>query len=398
MRTWINVVIATFFFVSCTVNSGQNNPSNIEERFPQTIHIDLDSPESIKYSDFIKEIDYIPLKTPANEFIAQATKLLINDSIIGIFDAPGNVIWIFDKSGNFKKKIEISEGRGPGEMVTLNDAVLGDKERIYVLGLLKLVSFNYEGIVVNEIKLPFMLDKFEYLPKDDAFVLYMGNNFVAKDGEIQDVNNLITINKNGKILNKFIPVDKEKTGLSFTIPSNFYEVNSRVHHFGFLDNNIYKVHGTDSVQVKYRISYEDVTKPDYELRKKYQVDSDFIQEEIWGKDYPVFTSIHETKKYLYASLLYNGRSQFLYDKEQENVKFSEDLTNDFFGMDVFFAGSHANNLYGTEGIDEIHDFLNNINSHDLEYQTEEIQQLKESINNTNKSDGFILIKAKLIDI
>lgn len=394
MNIRIKYFLIVLFIVSCNTNNKQGNVLQVKNTPNATIGIDLDDQVPIRYSDFITEVDYITLNTPSEDFIAQATKLLINDSIIGIFDAPGNVIWIFDKSGNFKKKIEISEGRGPGEMITLNDAVLGKQNKIHVLGLLKLVTLNYDGEVVNEIKLPYALEKFEYLPKDDAFVLYMANSIVGEDGETQDVYNLIMIDKKGTILNKFIPVGKEKMGLSFIIPSNFYEANGQVHHFGFLDNNIYKVHGTDSVQVKYRINYEDITKPDYELRKKYQTDSNFIQEEIWGKDYPVFTSIHETEKYVYGSLLYNGRSQFLYNKDHDEVKFHEDIINDFFGMDVFLTGSNANYLYGAEHIDEIRNFLKGLNKQDYDYQNKEIQRLQEAIANSNKSNGFILIKAK----
>ena len=119
-----------------------------------TISINLTDELQIIVSDSIfSDVDYIPLETNENSFIAEIDKLCILDSLIYVLDKTQEVIFVFEKDGIFKNKLQ-KQGRGIGEYLSLDDFFVKDS-LIYVLSSdnQKLYIYDREFNFISDLNL-----------------------------------------------------------------------------------------------------------------------------------------------------------------------------------------------------------------------------------------------------
>lgn len=86
--------------------------------------------EEINLSEFVDSVKYIPLQTDDNSIVGRVYSVTIKENfiyVLDISDIDRQVIFVFDKDGNFVSKLD-KYGRGPGEYSYLMGFIVDDNE------------------------------------------------------------------------------------------------------------------------------------------------------------------------------------------------------------------------------------------------------------------------------
>src|SRR5690554_6168506 len=130
--------IMLLLFISCK----KKNNSSID-----TYYIEIEKNSAVSISDFIKEIEIIPLETTDLSIIRDVTKIEFYQNIIYIFDLPQNNIFIFNHEGKYINKID-NKGQGPNEYLNISDFTIAKQTgNICILDAIKnnLLYYDLEG-------------------------------------------------------------------------------------------------------------------------------------------------------------------------------------------------------------------------------------------------------------
>ncbi len=117
-RQIIFLCIGIFLF-SC--NKQIENKGEIIELNP------LEATNEILLSEFIDSIQYIKLKTDSNTVIGRIHEIVIKDKYIYVQDISQGIIFVFDKTGTLKSKLD-KMGRGPDEYTKLGPFFIDSNE------------------------------------------------------------------------------------------------------------------------------------------------------------------------------------------------------------------------------------------------------------------------------
>lgn len=383
----INYIIISLFCVSL------NSCANYEKKGHE-VEVDIENTSDVNYSRFFENIDFIQLEVPIDEIFGNTGKVFFTKGYIGLLDNSRNSVWIFTESGDYVSRIDIVIGEGPGEVKMLSDATFGNEGEVHVLGVFSIKTFDYNGQLLEEIETPFLARNFEFLSNENAFITFMNNEYTTLQGE-RDNNfyNLILYDRKGNLIKKYLPISQQKKNLSLLLLSNFYTYKGTLHHYSFLDKNIYKINGLDNLSVKYNIDYQENEIPEsiYRERENFETGMSFLEENIFSSDYPYLNSVMETENYLIIGVSYNEKRGILFfnkiNKKSEFVTRGK-FHNDFIpGMDIYFHLNYEHAVYGIKSAAEILNFIDN-----LEEKTEVTNELYKRI---SKNDGPVLIKAKV---
>ncbi len=118
-------------------------------------------------SNLFDKIELIQLETTDSSLIGNINKIELLDSSVYILDGTQRCILVFDNYGNFKKKLS-KIGKGPGEYVNIGDFNVEEDGTIEVLSNYKIIFYDRNFNVINEINLPdvahffYKLDKMNY--------------------------------------------------------------------------------------------------------------------------------------------------------------------------------------------------------------------------------------------
>lgn len=98
-------------------------------------------------SEFFTEIDYLPLYLPEDVVFGGIDKILGTSDRFYIKDITGQAIFIFDKNGNFIRRIH-QAGRGPNEYLRIDSFALDHQNKKIVLSDIdsrKILLFDFDG-------------------------------------------------------------------------------------------------------------------------------------------------------------------------------------------------------------------------------------------------------------
>jgi len=380
----IGVILILLFF-------SFNSCSHKQDK--QIIKLNIDENVETDYSSIFERVEYLQLKIPSDRVMGNIGKVFFTEGYIGVLDRRKESVWIFDNKGELVNEISIIIGRGPGEVLTLSDVDFGREKQIHVLGAYRINTFDFNGQLKKEIQLPFLSRSFEYSEKGDFFLTFMNNEIATPKGDQKKgLYNLFSVSRDGKIIDRFLPFQQSETGLSRLLISNFYSYDNTIHHYSFLNNNIYQVTGKNSVEKKYTIDYGENQIPDelFEKRDNYQTGLDFLRKEIYTKNFLVLSTVMETSKHLIIGVNYSSKRGYLiYDKKEGISRFSssDNFINDFnLGLDIYFHISRNDHIYGVKSVSELREFIE-------KNENASNEELTNLISKNN--DGPILIKAKL---
>ena len=147
--TSLLIVSLLLFMVAC---SGEK-----EKASEGLIHIDVleafDDQRSMKLSDFVKEVEFIPLESTKESYFRLAYDYTVGKKYIMVADGERAQLVLFDRKGRFIRTIG-KAGKGPGEFNQPRKAVMDPKEEfIYIADphANKLVKYSIEGEFIKEI-------------------------------------------------------------------------------------------------------------------------------------------------------------------------------------------------------------------------------------------------------
>jgi hypothetical protein len=160
------------------------------------------------YTDIISNVEFIKLETNNNCLIGNILKIDYFNQNFYILDK--NRLLIFDSGGNFLNALD-KIGRGPEEYIEIRDFYVDEEGSIFIL--------SYKNIVVYDSNLKFLYRQKIKLRQNSGFdlnpvrFLFVDNNyfyFYSGSFGIENFNGkeygLYCANKNGKLIEKYVPV------------------------------------------------------------------------------------------------------------------------------------------------------------------------------------------------
>jgi len=366
------LVIIVLFFISCS----SSDENNAKYQRVETIEVDLESSQdSLKMSEFISEINYREISTPANEPVGSIRKVMVQDDFIGYYDESRHCVWINTKNGEFVKKVEIPRGRGPGEIERISDVIFTGNDQIHALGAFKIVVYDLNGNLLNEIEFDFFIYKFTYDSSNDRYVGYAANSLNTQLNSEHSGKNLIIFDRNGSIIDSQIPIPLGRDHMKFMISNRFPEYNNETLFFPHLSDTVYNVTGNNIVP-KYALDFNEnsISQEVFDKRKNYSlVPQEWVQfneEELLNNDLVIFHFFfNEVESYLHFRVgtgenVYN----IIYDKDNDVTHVGpEKLTNDIDnGFVPFFYETDDNRMYSVIESNELLRHMNQVYENNYE--------------------------------
>lgn len=191
-RLFPYILILLFLFTAC--NSGSRNDQADDAT---VIPLNLSSPEKeLALSEFVDSVSTIRLTLPDSLFFGQVSNLLIDKENIYAKDSKQQVVFRFNKSGEFLNTIG-RRGSGPGEYPHIGKTFLGNN-CIYIdhLASRHIYSYAPNGDFIRSFSIPFSIvyDNILALP-DENFLCYR----LGKPGK-----GLWTMNDRGEVVDTIL--------------------------------------------------------------------------------------------------------------------------------------------------------------------------------------------------
>lgn len=361
---FISFLSFIILFVSCTQSKKELYiPDDLE-----TIQINLEEAGTLKMSDFISDIEYIPLETPDDRPIGRVRKFLINDSYLGFYDQARKSVWVYTKDGEYVNEVIIPEGKGPGELENFEDVILTEQGEIHALGSFKIVVYDIKGNFIDETAYDFLIYNFEYFSSTEEYVGSTENETMY--GYLQNEHaghNLFFFNKEGTITKSSLPILNGREEMGYKVPNRFPVFRDRKMFFPHLVDVIYEI--TDSSVVpRYHLDYGINSIPEFvfDRRNNYSPVPEgrikFFENELISNGYISFLNFFIETDLLIHLQISTGENRFtaIYNKQTQETKVgSGRLKNDIdYNYVPFFFESHDNALYT---VIEANDMLRQLN-------------------------------------
>jgi hypothetical protein len=392
----ISTVFFIFLFTSCTESKNELYiPDDLE-----TIHVNLEEAKDLKMSDFVSDIEYIPLQTPKGRPIGRVRKFLINDSYLGFYDEARKSVWVYTKNGEYINEVIIPEGKGPGEIENLEDVILTDQGEIHALGSFKIVVYDVSGDFINETTFDFWIYSFEFISSSEEYVGCAENLMNRMLQNEHTGHNLLFFNKEGTITKSSLPIPNGREEMGFIVQNRFPTFQDQKFFFPHLVDVIYSI--TDSTVVpRFHLDYGINSIPEsvFDRRKNYSSGPEgrleFISEELVSNDYISYLEFFlETDLFIHIQIS-TGRNRYtvMYNKKTKQTKIGDGrLVNDIdYGLVPYFYESFDNALYTVIEANDLLRHLNDIYENEpSKYADPKMKRLRELANSLNENSNPIL--------
>lgn len=393
-------ILIFFLFLGCSESSSEKSINKSREIVK--IDIDIDEARPLRMSEFFSGITYISLKTPNNSPMGIITKIMPQGDTIALYDQSKKSVWIFNDEGIFESEIKIPEGRGPGELEHISDVYFDEDLRIHVLGAFKFITLDIDGNLLMESSMDLFARYFTYDLISKSYYGYADGNPNVRISDEYKGYDLFKFDDTGVIENSFIPIDKNKQGISYGIPNYFPTYIGEHYFFKHLHNIVYKIED-DEIQPAYVLDFGDYALPDeiFERRKDYGNEiwqwTEFWDNEIEPYDYIVFkTNFEITEKYIHMRVG-NSVSKYmiLYDKKEKETFVGEArFINDIdFGPTPFIFMSSDNHLYSYVNANDFLRHMNAVYENNRDrYFSNKMSELRRLSNSMNENSNPVLMK------
>lgn len=281
-------------------------------------------------SAYLKPRAEIFLETNDDALVSDVQRVLMDDSLIFIFDRSLAKISIFDIQGRHLRNVQ-NIGRGPNEYQQVVDIFLDREAKQLVLLCdrpYKLQYYDYSGRLLRQVP-----TKRLYLEgattNDDLIYL---RSYEPLNDEVQRFH-IHILDKDGEIKARHLSIDNHSVSINiFPMWADFLNGGQAMTYFTRrFDNAIYQIDGIE-VLMKYLIDFKEYNLPKALFSKK----SDDILTGLQSQEYVyAIYSVVETDLYL---LFQTNLGLFFLDKEEKdlqgfktigNVKFNCPLSNYF---------------------------------------------------------------------
>jgi hypothetical protein len=398
--------IIIIVFTTSTILSSCNN-SNGAKQSCINLNLAPDNAKILSIKELSDKISLVKLKSPSNALIKNIYKYYEYDKKIFLGDYDQKAIFIFNKQGDFLKKVG-KYGKGPAEIVELSDFIINKEEKKIVIwdnGLKKRVIYDFNGDYIKEEKIELVSRNFIKL-SNDKYALYSG---LTSDFDIN------IVNKKGDIVNSFIPVEKYMFYLPVILNMEYFhqDDNGSITLLPCLSNIVYKVN-EDIVVPKYQISFGENSMPDNYFKSKIHDSKnkknrpEYIYK-IFYRELPESNyaykphSFKESNLFIYVEYIYKNREHYaIVDKKNWNSKniksWSLDTKNLLILKTINFFKLKENVLLGFFHTYELLDNFNKLSQKEQKYILEEFPELIPIIEDSKPEDNPIFIEIELNSI
>lgn len=394
-------ILIVLLFISCS-----NGDIDIQDPHQEikTIQMNFDSVvDSLYMSDYFSDLEYQPLRTLEGEPIGRIRKIMPQGERIAFYDEARKSVWIFSKAGEYINEVEISQGRGPGEIENMTDVIFTDDGLVHALGTFKVVVYNLEGDFIREVGFNFWVFQLIYDVETENYIGYAGNSSNRELNNEHSKHNLIYFDLNGEITESRLPIMHGKHHIAFTIPNNFPVYNSEQYIISHLTDTVYSIEGA-SVTPEYILNYGEDSIPHHTFDQRdnysnvYHEWLDFMNEEIHSEDYMSYLNFfNKTDRFIHLRIgSRDNQYNVFYDRQNKEVQIgSGRMTNDIdFGYVPFIYESSDEALYTVIEANDLLRHLTNIYENDPEkYRDPRMERLRELAHSMDENRNPILQKA-----
>ena len=286
-----------FFFVACTGKQDKiikfsqeeitalelDSTRNISVQKNRVLTVNLNpflEKQSYNLGEMIKTINVIPLETTDESIISFIKDIIVTDSYIYIHDEyKGGEIVIFDKQGNFVKRIE--KGQGPGEILPSlkNIAFDIENDELIVFNNHFFSFFTPNGQYKRREKIP--LNAYSFAITSDGYLFHSINGLNNQHINLNIEYQILVTNRRYKLLSVGFPYayaeDNNYEGQTRYIMANKDNVN-----FTFkFTNSIYQYTDNYNMSLKYILDISNKEIPENLLQENY----DMLMSELENNDY-----------------------------------------------------------------------------------------------------------------
>lgn len=208
----------------------------------------VDNSTVLNITDLFPQSETIELEETEESAVGRINKLIAQDSLLFILDKDlAKKIFIFNsKTGKFIRSIG-AIGSGPEEYVLLNDASLDESSSLLkvLCNNNKIFTYNTNGELVNTQELPFKAVNMEVF--NDIYYFFSNN---------QDASEVIVTDNSLTELRSYFP-NKDNPIIHMLVHPFSKNPYEGICYMRYMDNNIYQIHGADSISIKYQINFGD---------------------------------------------------------------------------------------------------------------------------------------------
>lgn len=222
-------------FVTCLSNNESDN---------QTLTIDLekaiDDNRSIDLKSIVSKVEYVALETNDSIVIGYSKAFVTNKYILILSIGNSSNMYLFDRKGKFIRRIG-KMGQGPGEYGNIGSISIDENsESIYISTDSKrnIIKYGFDGT----------FSKFIDIGKSSSFIYHnsiiyshIPSMFFKTGGK--DIFQLSAYSPDGKIINKYHPVDysRNKYREMFIETPNFSVSNNTLYYYLSREDIVYEV-------------------------------------------------------------------------------------------------------------------------------------------------------------
>lgn len=238
MRNILTFILLISFFVSCTVK--HTNPFKGE-----TLNVDLNTQNSIRFDDLFSKIEIIPLETHDSCcLIMNIDKISLCNEQLYVFDQIRPSLFVFDQKGQFVKQIS-RMGNGPGEYQAISDVAIEDNNIALLSPFGSVLFYDVKGKFVEQKALPVKPNYYSLSHMEN------GNWVFWSCVEKEEAGISVVESDSMKLVYDTWYNDRM---LDMGLMKPFYQYNKTSYFGSAYQNIIYKV-GTDSLEVAYQWNF-----------------------------------------------------------------------------------------------------------------------------------------------
>lgn len=255
--------------------------------------IDLDIIDTLSYK-------FVPLETNDESLLGIICQIMIDEDnifIVSRLESHEHSILIFDRSGNFVKKIN-KQGRGPGEYYSGIEIDLDRENRlllVYDQAGKKILRFHYDGTLHSALKLP------DYMGYNFAF---LDNNKYAFNLGLQNDSDyyIVILDSMGRVVEKHNSIKPVFSGMIERIYFSFFSkhTDGTFYYIPVWSDKMYRISKEGVTQVFDFGLADKMIKTQDDRSKFYSCHGNLYS---WLYDY----FVNEQQQYM-ATLTYNCRS------------------------------------------------------------------------------------------
>jgi hypothetical protein len=249
----LNLTVTIILFTSCT-----QKDSDLKQI--QKIRFDPSESTDGYLEKEMEDFYFVPLGTNKEFLITRIEKIFFTENEIIVTDRGGESIFVFDRKGNCKYKVQES-GKGPGEYSNMTDALYDEKKKqLEVLDNLgkKILYYSLMGEFLYEKQIPdyYKLAGSRFY-KNKGIYYFDRVQGASKDGRRISLYD----EKQMGFMRSFLPIPKQMVNFRYVYHHAIDTYKNTVYYLPDMDDKIYKF-SPDSIIPVYELDYPGKTKID----------------------------------------------------------------------------------------------------------------------------------------